>query len=199
MFGDFIMPCFLVCSHLRSAFYWLLAYENPDKFIAVRCESVAQARHGNCYNNTIVPNYLGPKTNFTNKGIYYLPTKEIVPYYLGEDGLKERKYNHNDYLLRVSPDNNVIVWHKNNTIWRLQTNLFKFQSLQNPLDNNYSVWCYLDRSDFVIVLNLYNYRKNTSGISRVKLLSDQDTFVIDLNSTTEATILVDSVQNDTSA
>ncbi|XP_073962741.1 lipase member H-B-like isoform X2 [Choristoneura fumiferana] len=109
MFGDFIMPCFLLCSHIRSAFYWLLAYENPDKFIAVRCESVAKARHGDCYNDTVVPNFLGPKTNFTNKGIYYLPTKEQLPYYIGEEGLKKRKYNHNGYLLRVSPDNDVIV------------------------------------------------------------------------------------------
>ncbi|KAI8440018.1 hypothetical protein MSG28_001452 [Choristoneura fumiferana] len=95
--------------HIRSAFYWLLAYENPDKFIAVRCESVAKARHGDCYNDTVVPNFLGPKTNFTNKGIYYLPTKEQLPYYIGEEGLKKRKYNHNGYLLRVSPDNDVIV------------------------------------------------------------------------------------------
>ncbi|XP_061706595.1 lipase member H-like [Cydia pomonella] len=111
MVGDFIMPCFLLCSHLRSAFYWLLAYDNPDKFIAVRCDTMEQARRGDCYDKPVVFNFLGPKTNHSKPGIYYLPTSERTPYYLGEEGLKKRRYGHNDYLLKTSvePEGDVMV------------------------------------------------------------------------------------------
>ncbi|XP_026313823.1 lipase member H-like [Hyposmocoma kahamanoa] len=108
MTGNFILPCFLVCSHVRAAFYWNLAYKNTDKFVGVRCDSVASVRHGRCYDGIIETNYLGPKTNFSKPGIYYLPTTEFVPYFV-EDGTKSRDYGVNNYLLKTAPDEDLIV------------------------------------------------------------------------------------------
>lgn len=109
MAGNFILPCFLLCSHVRAAYYWVLAFQNPDKFLAVRCNDVASARHGNCYDNQVQSNFLGPRTNFSQPGVYYLPTNELWPYYIGKSGLKRREYGVNDYLLKTAPDNDMIV------------------------------------------------------------------------------------------
>lgn len=103
------MPCFQLCSHVRSAFYWLLSYSNPDKFVAVQCDSVADARVGNCYEDTLRTNALGPKTNFSKPGVYYLPTNAIAPYYMGLNGLKKRKFGVNDYLMIPAPDKDMII------------------------------------------------------------------------------------------
>ncbi|KAJ8726857.1 hypothetical protein PYW08_015254 [Mythimna loreyi] len=107
--GDFIMPCFQLCSHIRSAFYWLLSHNNPDKFVAVQCDSVAAARLGDCYEGTLRTNVLGPKTNFSKPGVYYLPTNAIAPYYMGLSGLTKRKYGVNDYLMTPAPDEDMII------------------------------------------------------------------------------------------
>ncbi|XP_050681558.1 lipase member H-like [Leptidea sinapis] len=109
MAGKFIMPCFLFCSHLRAAFYWYVATTNPTKFLAVQCASLHDARYGNCYGKQITTNVLGPRTNFTSPGIYYLPTSDNPPYYLGEKGLRKRKYGVNNYLLRTAPDKDLII------------------------------------------------------------------------------------------
>lgn len=109
MIDDFILPCFLLCSHVRSVKYWLLAYDYPDKFIGVRCESTSKARHGDCYNGNITGNILGPRTNFNEPGVYYLPTTETAPYYMGVDGLKQNKYGANSYLLKPAPDEDVTI------------------------------------------------------------------------------------------
>ncbi|XP_030023024.1 lipase member I isoform X2 [Manduca sexta] len=108
MVGNFIMPCFLLCSHIRAAKYWVLANIFPDKFIAVQCDSVARARHGDCYDKNIT-NLLGPKTDFKKPGIYYLPTQEVPPFYLGEDGIKKKKYGVNTYLLKPAPNKDLII------------------------------------------------------------------------------------------
>ncbi|XP_075972713.1 lipase member H-A-like [Anticarsia gemmatalis] len=107
--GKFILPCFQLCSHIRAGFYYLLAYTNPDKFVAVACDSVANARHGDCYEGTIRTNILGPKTNFTKRGIFYLPTGAVSPYHLGLNGLKKRKYGVNDYLLAPAPEGDITI------------------------------------------------------------------------------------------
>ncbi|KAI5637165.1 lipase domain-containing protein [Phthorimaea operculella] len=107
MAGSFILPCFVVCSHVRAAPYWMLALTNPDKFKAVRCDSVAQARHGQCYQGDITTNLLGPKTNFSRPGVYYLPTTELPPYY--NDGIGQREYGVNNYLLKTAPDKDMVL------------------------------------------------------------------------------------------
>ncbi|CAK1551642.1 unnamed protein product [Leptosia nina] len=109
MTGTFIMPCFLFCSHVRAALYWIVASENPDKFLAVQCESLHHARHGNCYDKKTRSNVLGPNTNFSRPGIFYLPTTETPPYYLGDKGLTRRKYAVNSYLLKTAPDKDLVL------------------------------------------------------------------------------------------
>lgn len=103
------MPCFQLCSHIRAGFYFLLAFTNPNQFVAVSCDSVEKVRHGNCYEGKIQTNVLGPKTNFNKTGIFYLPTEAISPYYLGVNGLKKRNYGVNNYLLNSSPDKDIII------------------------------------------------------------------------------------------
>ncbi|CAF4895399.1 unnamed protein product [Pieris macdunnoughi] len=109
MMGNFIMPCFLFCSHVRAAIYWMVANENPDQFLGVQCATVHHARHGKCYDK-ISSNVLGPDTNFTRPGIYYLPTTENSPYYLGVKGLKKREYAVNNYLLKIAPDKDLVLY-----------------------------------------------------------------------------------------
>ncbi|XP_028163902.1 lipase member H-A-like [Ostrinia furnacalis] len=106
---EFLLPCLVYCSHTRSAFYWIKAFMNPEKFIAVRCDSVARARRGDCYRTNVTTNLLGPKTDFKKPGIYYLPTNGAPPYYRGKDALKARSLGSNTYLLRVAPDEDIIL------------------------------------------------------------------------------------------
>ncbi|RVE42897.1 hypothetical protein evm_012452 [Chilo suppressalis] len=106
----FLLPCLALCSHVRSALYWINAHSNPAQFISIRCESVADARRGDCYRNkNITTNLLGPKADFAKPGIYYLPTHEISPYYMGMDGLKKRPLTMNTYLLQVAPDDDMVL------------------------------------------------------------------------------------------
>ncbi|XP_041973410.1 lipase member H-like [Aricia agestis] len=106
---NFLLPCLQVCSHIRAATYWVGAQYNPDKYLAVRCDSLLDVRHGNCYDNPKVVNALGPTTNFSRPGIYYLPTLTSEPYYMAEKGLERRKYDENNYLLEVADDKDLEV------------------------------------------------------------------------------------------
>lgn len=106
---DYLMPCFQLCSHVRSAVYWVISNYAKDKFLGVKCDSVPHARHGQCYHGHLEINVLGPKTNFSRPGIYYVPTLDIVPYYMGEKGLKRRQYDVNNYLLKVAPDEDMVI------------------------------------------------------------------------------------------
>ncbi|XP_032512410.2 lipase member H-like [Danaus plexippus] len=109
MVSDYLLPCFQLCSHVRSAIYWLIASYERHQFVGVKCNSVAEARHGKCYYRGVDTNVLGPKTNFNRPGIYYLPTTENKPFYMGKEGLKKRKYDVNHYLLQVSPEKDMII------------------------------------------------------------------------------------------
>ncbi|XP_049874279.1 lipase member H-A-like [Pectinophora gossypiella] len=88
--GDFLwMPCNVLCSHARAFTIWLAALENPNSFIALQCDSVQQARERNCYERKPqVTNLLGPKTDRTKQGLFYLATYNNFPYFMGEKGLK---------------------------------------------------------------------------------------------------------------
>lgn len=93
--GDVLwIPCNVLCSHVRSYTIWLAALQNPDAFIAMRCESVSQARTRGCFDNKpIVTNLLGLKTDRNKKGIFYLGTYNNFPYFMGQNGLnKENEY-----------------------------------------------------------------------------------------------------------
>ncbi|KAL4710340.1 hypothetical protein ACJJTC_011156 [Scirpophaga incertulas] len=105
-----VFPCLELCSHIRSALYLMYSYINPDKFIGIKCDSVRQARTGNCYESAnLTTNLLGPLTDFTKPGIYYLPTNEKAPYYRGRNAFKRRKYGIATYLLQVSPDKDIVI------------------------------------------------------------------------------------------
>ncbi|CAH2091788.1 unnamed protein product [Euphydryas editha] len=108
-FRDYLMPCFQFCSHVRSAVYWIISNHAKDKFIGVKCDSVPLVRHGQCYHGHLETNVLGPKTNFSRPGIYYIPTLDTLPYYMGEKGLIRRQYDVNNYLLKVAPDEDMII------------------------------------------------------------------------------------------
>ncbi|XP_063363546.1 phospholipase A1 member A-like [Cydia amplana] len=85
------IPCTIPCSHMRSYFVWVSALMNPHRFIAVRCESVAQARLGDCYDTKpLVTNTLDIYLDKSKPGIYYLATSNRWPYSLGKRGLRKR-------------------------------------------------------------------------------------------------------------
>ncbi|CAG9791838.1 unnamed protein product [Diatraea saccharalis] len=110
MKNGFILPCFVLCSHVRSALYWIDSYKSPDQFVGVQCDSVAEARRGDCYKDqNITTNFLGPKTDFRKPGIYYLPTNEASPYYKGLNSLKRQSLGINTYLLQLAPDEDMIL------------------------------------------------------------------------------------------
>ncbi|XP_075979037.1 lipase member H-A-like [Anticarsia gemmatalis] len=87
--GDiFWMPCNVLCSHIRSLTLWVAALNNPKSFIAIKCNSVQEARDRNCFDNKpLVTNVVGLYTNVSRQGIYYLATNNNYPYFSGEKGL----------------------------------------------------------------------------------------------------------------
>ncbi|XP_031767910.2 pancreatic lipase-related protein 2-like [Galleria mellonella] len=82
-------PCVSTCSHFRVLPIWVSAMKNQKGFIAIKCDSIQQARDCDCYNRIQLEiNYLGPKVIKSNHGIFYLSTSKSFPFYLGQDGLK---------------------------------------------------------------------------------------------------------------
>ncbi|XP_061714836.1 phospholipase A1 member A-like [Cydia pomonella] len=83
-------PCDYICSHTRSFAIWWAAVVYPEAFIAVRCDTVEQARDGDCYDiQPMVTNTMGPFTDRSKPGIYYLRTSNRWPFALGKKGLKK--------------------------------------------------------------------------------------------------------------
>ncbi|XP_053607005.1 lipase member H-like isoform X3 [Plodia interpunctella] len=82
--------CDELCGHTRAYFIWLAALENPNSFIAVKCNSLQQVRDGDCFGNKPrITNNLGLKTDRSKPGIYYLSTTNKFPYFMGVKGLKK--------------------------------------------------------------------------------------------------------------
>lgn len=109
MIFNHLLPCLQFCSHVRSAIYWIISHYEPTKFLGFKCPSVQAVRHGHCYHGEKEVNVLGPNTNFSRPGIYYLATTASTPYYMGSDGLKERKRGVNNYLYRITDDEDIVV------------------------------------------------------------------------------------------
>lgn len=85
-----LYPCTSTCSHFRVLALWLAALRYPNKFLAIRCENVQQARDANCYRNVPqVVNEMGLGIDRSKMGIFYLSTSKVPPYYLGNKGLRE--------------------------------------------------------------------------------------------------------------
>ncbi|CAH0760147.1 unnamed protein product [Diatraea saccharalis] len=107
--GDItFIPCLIICSHLKSVIYWWQALEHPTKFIGVKCDSVQDARLARCYNNTET-NYLGPKTNFSTPGIFYLSTTNVFPYFRGKAGLVPENEIYTSFIRKINDEDNFVV------------------------------------------------------------------------------------------
>ncbi|GBP24142.1 Lipase member H-A [Eumeta japonica] len=84
------LPCMDLCSHVRSYILWHTALKNPKKFVAIKCDSVQQARNYECYDRKPLDiNYLGLFANKNKPGIYFLSTTYTFPYYLEMNGTKK--------------------------------------------------------------------------------------------------------------
>ncbi|XP_045514123.1 phospholipase A1-like [Pieris brassicae] len=102
------IPCLVICSHIRSLLYWWIALDNPKKFIAMKCDSIQDARSAKCYNNTEL-NYAGLETDFGKPGIYYLPTHNEFPYYMGKKGLKEENEIYTTVSRNINADDDFMA------------------------------------------------------------------------------------------
>ncbi|XP_022818762.1 phospholipase A1-like [Spodoptera litura] len=102
------IPCLVICSHVRSMIYWWQALEHPKKFIAVKCNSIQEARFAQCFNNTET-NYLGVEAQFDKPGIYYLATNNEFPYYMGKEGLKEENEIYTSVVRRINDDDGFVA------------------------------------------------------------------------------------------
>lgn len=89
--GDvFWIPCDVLCSHIRSYSLWIAALQNPNSFVALKCDSVQEARNKECFDKyPIVTNILGLNTDRNVQGIFYLATHNNYPYFMGLKGLKK--------------------------------------------------------------------------------------------------------------
>ncbi|KAH9632641.1 hypothetical protein HF086_008468 [Spodoptera exigua] len=102
------IPCLVICSHVRSMIYWWQAIEHPKKFIAVKCDTVQEARFAQCFNNTET-NYLGVEAQFDKPGIYYMATNNEFPYYMGKEGLKEENEIYKAVVRRINSDDGFVA------------------------------------------------------------------------------------------
>ncbi|XP_035445126.2 lipase member I-like isoform X1 [Spodoptera frugiperda] len=89
--GDiFWAPCDVICSHIRAFTIWIAALLNPNSFIAMKCDSVQEARNKDCFDkNPPVTNIVGLNTDKNVHGIFYLATSNNFPYFMGLKGLKK--------------------------------------------------------------------------------------------------------------
>lgn len=105
-----LYPCTTTCSHFRVLTIWLSALKNPRKFLAIKCNSIQQARDSNCYQNVpIVTNYLGLNVDRSKGGIFYLATDKNYPYYLGVKGLRP-EYVYWRRITNVNDENNTEIY-----------------------------------------------------------------------------------------
>lgn len=97
--------CTFLCSHIRSFLLWVTAIYHPKSFIGIQCDSVYDARIGNCFDGgPRETNVLGLKVDKTKQGIFYLATKNTFPYYLEEKGLVKGSDSLSQYFLDVNKE-----------------------------------------------------------------------------------------------
>ncbi|XP_063382279.1 pancreatic lipase-related protein 2-like [Cydia fagiglandana] len=89
-FDLWMLPCDLVCSHVRSVVYWTTMLMNPgNRYIGIKCDSIQQAREHKCYERVpLETNTMDLKVDRTKPGIYYVATLHRYPYAVGKDGLR---------------------------------------------------------------------------------------------------------------
>lgn len=101
-------PCTSLCSHIKSYLMWVAAMENPDQFIALKCDTIQDARDRNCFNRPLVTNLMGPKTDVNVPGIFHLATTNSYPYYLGKKGI-DKNYDMNKAFIKNLNKDDVLV------------------------------------------------------------------------------------------
>ncbi|KAM3966367.1 pancreatic lipase-related protein 2-like [Aphomia sociella] len=105
----FSWPCEMFCSHVKVFTLWYSILLHPESFIAIKCDSVQQARDKNCFDRKpLVTNLVGLKVNKTNEGIFYLAITHNYPYYMSEKGL-DRKYEPIAYELSKVNEKDVLI------------------------------------------------------------------------------------------
>lgn len=103
-------PCTSTCSHFRVLAIWLAALNYPKKFIAIKCDSIQEARSSKCYQKVpVVTNYLGLNVDRRKSGIFYLSTDKTHPYYLGVNGLKP-EYVYWRRITDVNDRNDTLIY-----------------------------------------------------------------------------------------
>ncbi|RVE46665.1 hypothetical protein evm_008677 [Chilo suppressalis] len=104
----YLLPCSSLCSHFKLLLVWLASMKNPDQFIALKCDSIQQARDAECYSRQpMETNLLGPKVNQSVQGIFYLSTSPGYPYFLGTKGLDPEYAAWKQYSELNSKDNQI--------------------------------------------------------------------------------------------
>lgn len=103
------IPCTSFCSHAKSLLLWVTAMQYPDSFIALKCDSIQDARDRNCFERPLVTNVMGPNTDMNTPGIFYLATLNYFPYYLGEKGLDEKFDFHKSYIADLNKVDVLVV------------------------------------------------------------------------------------------
>ncbi|CAK1543642.1 unnamed protein product [Leptosia nina] len=82
-------PCTATCSHFRVLTLWAVAMKNSRKFIAIKCDTIQEARDSSCYDKVpLVTNVMGLEVDESKHGVFYLSTSKSYPFYLGMDGVK---------------------------------------------------------------------------------------------------------------
>ncbi|XP_045513100.1 pancreatic lipase-related protein 2-like isoform X2 [Pieris brassicae] len=84
-----LFPCTATCSHFRVLALWAIAVRNPEKFIAIKCNTIQEARDAECYKNKQVTNVMGLDVDVKKHGIFFLSTSKSYPFYLGKAGIKK--------------------------------------------------------------------------------------------------------------
>ncbi|XP_041978410.1 lipase member H-A-like [Aricia agestis] len=105
--GDLtILPCTSTCSHFRVLWLWVSALKHPNKFLALRCNSIQDARDSQCYGEPQVVNLMGNKVEVKIHGVFYLATTHTYPFYLGKKGLKQEYV----WWRRIDAGNDTVVY-----------------------------------------------------------------------------------------
>ncbi|XP_013190606.2 lipase member H-A [Amyelois transitella] len=104
--GDFYwMNCGSVCSHSRGYTIWAASLMFPNSFVGIKCDSVQDARNRNCYDRKpLETNLMGPNADRNKPGIYYVATRNLFPYFLGQAGTKRE----NDFIMNKLKSLNTV-------------------------------------------------------------------------------------------
>lgn len=103
------LPCSSLCSHVHSYLIWVAAMNYPNSLIGMKCKSVQDARDRNCFDKPMITNVVGPNTDRTKTGIFYVPVKNQYPYFMGKQGLKKQNDLYTRYMKSLNTEDVMVV------------------------------------------------------------------------------------------